>query len=54
MTAENLYATIQRAVGLYYDRPRWNTLCTNCMVKEFNWETSAEAYRAVYLKVLGR
>jgi starch synthase len=54
MTVENLYATIQRAVSLYHDRPKWNTLCTNCMAKDFSWKTSAAAYRAVYLKVLGR
>lgn len=54
MTAENLYATIQRAVGLYHDRLKWKTLCNNCMSKDFSWKTSAEAYRAVYLKVLGR
>ena len=54
MTAENLYTTIQRAVGLYHDRPKWNTLCINCMAKDFSWATSAAAYRAVYLKVLGR
>jgi starch synthase len=54
MTTENLYATIQRAVGLYRDQPQWKTLCNNCMYKDFSWKTSAEAYRAVYLKVLGR
>jgi starch synthase len=54
MTAENLYTTIQRAVGLYHDRLKWKTLCSNCMSKDFSWETSAAAYRAVYLKVLGR
>ena len=53
MTAETLYATIQRAVDLYQDRLNWNTLCSNCMAKDFSWETSAVAYRAVYLKVLG-
>lgn len=54
MTTETLYATIQRAVELYQDRLKWNTLCSNCMVKDFSWGTSAAAYRAVYLKVLGR
>lgn len=54
MNAENLYAEIQRAVGLYHDRPKWKTLCSNCMAKDLSWETSATAYRAVYLKVLGR
>lgn len=54
MTAVNLYATILRAVALYHDRPKWKKLCTNCMAKDFSWEASAEAYRAVYMKVLGQ
>ena len=54
MTAVNLYATILRAVALYHDRPKWNTLRANCMSKDFSWETSARAYRAMYRKVLGR
>ena len=54
MTAENLYTTIQRAVGLYHDLQKWKALCINCMAKDSSWETSAAAYRAVYLKVLER
>jgi starch synthase len=54
MTAENLYAAIQRAVGLYHDKSQWDVLRKNCMAKDFSWKHSAEAYRAVYLKVLGR
>jgi starch synthase len=53
-TAENLYATIQRAIDLYHDHAKWKTLRKNCMSKDFSWQRSAEAYRAVYLKVLGR
>ncbi len=53
MTAENLYATIQRAIGLYRDTSKWEALRKNCMAKNFSWQNSAEAYRAVYLKVLG-
>jgi starch synthase len=53
MTAENLYVTIQRAVTLYHDKRKWQALCINCMGKNFSWQKSAEAYRAVYLKVLG-
>ncbi|MGA7748929.1 MAG: glycogen synthase GlgA [Gallionella sp.] len=53
MTAENLYAAIQRAVGLYHDTIKWEALRKNCMAKNFSWQNSAEAYRAVYLKVLG-
>ena len=53
MSAENLFAAIRRAIGLYRDRPAWETLCNSCMSKDFSWRRSAEAYRAVYLKVLG-
>ena len=52
MTDENLYAAIRRAVELYYDKKTWQTLRKNCMAKDFSWQNSAEAYRAVYLKVL--
>jgi len=54
MTTENLFFTIQRAIGLYNDKIKWKTLRKNCMAKNFGWERSAEAYREVYLKVLGR
>ena len=54
MTAENLFVTIQRAIRLYHDKNKWNKLRKNCMAKNFSWHSSAEAYRAVYLKVLGR
>ena len=54
MTAENLYATIQRAVGLYHDTGKWEALRKNCMAKDFSWQNSAADYRAVYLEVLGR
>jgi len=54
MTAENLFNTIQRAIDLYHDKARWKKLCKICMVKNFSWQSSAEAYREVYLKVLGR
>jgi starch synthase len=52
MTADNLISTTRRAVELYHDRKKWIALCNNCMSKDFSWESSARAYRAVYLKVL--
>ena len=52
MTADNLYAAIQRAIGLYHEQVRWKALRKNCMNKDFSWQRSAEAYREVYLKVL--
>jgi len=54
MTAENLFATIWRAVELYRDQTKWHALRKNCMSKNFTWQHSAEAYRTVYLKVLGQ
>lgn len=54
MTTENLYSTIVRAIGLYRDQTKWKMLRKNCMKKDFTWETSARAYRNVYLKVLER
>lgn len=54
MTAGNLFAAIQRAVSLYHDQRKWKALRRNCMVKNFGWGGSAEAYKAVYLKVLER
>ena len=54
MTAENLHATILRAVELYRDRKQWKTLCKHCMAKDFSWQHSAEAYLEVYRGVLGR
>jgi len=54
MTAKNLLAVIQRAVNLYHDQNKWKVLCKNSMAKDFSWKNSAAAYRAVYLKVMGR
>ena len=54
MTAENLFMAIRRAVSLYHDQQKWKILRRNCMVKDFSWKSSAEAYRAVYLRVMGR
>ncbi|MEQ1525361.1 MAG: glycogen synthase GlgA [Gallionella sp.] len=54
MTAENLFATIQRAVNLYHQPSQWQALQKNCMTKNFSWEVSAEAYQAVYRKILAQ
>ncbi|MBY0575256.1 MAG: glycogen synthase GlgA [Gallionellaceae bacterium] len=53
-TAANLLAAIKRAVDVYHDPRKWKALRKNCMDKNFSWQHSAEAYRAVYLKVLGQ
>ena len=54
MTADNLYATILRAVELYRDEKQWKLLRKNCMAKDFSWQRSAEAYLDIYRKVLER
>lgn len=54
MTAEDLFATTRRAVNLYHDQRKWNILRKNCMAKDSSWKASAEAYRAVYFRVLER
>jgi starch synthase len=52
MTADNLHATILRAVELYRDQKQWKALRKNCMGKDFSWQRSAEAYLEIYRKVL--
>ncbi|HZW87241.1 MAG TPA: glycogen synthase GlgA [Gallionella sp.] len=52
MTTENLYVAIQRAVTLYCNTRQWKTLCKNCMSKNFSWNASAEAYLAIYSRLL--
>jgi starch synthase len=54
MTDGNLFDTVQRAIGVYLDKAKWKKLCRLCMAKDFSWRNSAEAYREIYLKVLGR
>lgn len=53
MTTDNLFNTIQRAIDLYDNKVKWKKLCAICMAKDLRWRSSAEAYRDVYLKVLG-
>ena len=53
MTTDNLFKTIQRAIDLYDNKAKWKKLCAICMAKDLRWQSSAEAYRNVYLKVLG-
>ena len=54
MNAKELYFAIHRAVDLYRDQGKWDSLRKNCMAKDFSWERSAKTYRTLYLRVLGR
>lgn len=54
MNADNLHATVRRAISMYFDPPHWKILRKNCMAKDFSWQTSAAAYLEVYRKVLAQ
>ncbi|MFZ5502661.1 MAG: glycogen synthase GlgA [Pseudomonadota bacterium] len=54
MTADNLLATIERALGVYHQPRNWKALRKNCMKKDFDWRASALAYREIYQRVSGR
>lgn len=52
MTADNLLATIKRAVTAYQNKKIWRCLQKNGMASDFNWHASAVAYRKIYLSLL--
>ena len=55
MTTDNLFETLLRAIDLYRNnKPVWHALQKNCMTKDLSWPKSAEAYQAVYRKVIGK
>lgn len=43
-----LLDSIDRALGVFYDKPRWQHLIENAMAKNFSWDKPAEEYIAVY------
>jgi starch synthase len=49
-----LVETIQAALQLYENKPKWIELQRRAMALDFSWERSAEQYLDVYRKVLGR
>lgn len=52
MHVEGLLATIRRAVQAFEDKPLWRGIQANGMCRDFGWESSAKAYRAVYEQAL--
>lgn len=46
--AEDLLATIKRAVICYKENKQWHQLIQNAMVPKFGWEQSAEEYIRLY------
>lgn len=48
-----LYSEVVRAVNLYQNPGKWQTLIKNGMHKDFSWQRSANAYVELYQNVLG-
>ena len=48
--AEKLYQTVQRAITVFRDKPRWVRLIQRAMAQDFSWATAAEAYQSLYQK----
>jgi starch synthase len=43
-----LLAAMQRAVGLWYDRPSWRKVQLTAMSQDFSWQQSANRYLELY------
>jgi starch synthase len=53
MDAASLISAAHRAVSVYRDKNLWQSLQHNCMHKDFGWGKSAQAYLAIYEKLMG-
>ena len=51
MTPESFLAGIRRVVDAYHDKPNWQRLQLNGMIRDFSWRSSAAAYREIYLSL---
>jgi starch synthase len=52
-SAQALHKTLQRALNLYYKKPKqWLKLQENGMKEDFSWKKSAKEYVKIYEKVL--
>ncbi len=47
---EKLFQTIQRALSVYRDKPRWKRLIQRAMNQDFSWGKSASQYESLYKK----
>lgn len=50
--AHELLFTTKRAMGCYEDAAQWDPLIHNAMTSDFGWDKSADAYLALYKKVM--
>ncbi len=49
---DRFWLTIQRALNLFRDKPRWTRLMQRAMAQDFSWAKSAEAYQQLYRKAI--
>ena len=47
---EDLYSAIKRALTLYKNTKKWQTIMRNGMMQNFSWEASAKKYISLYRK----
>jgi starch synthase len=52
--AEKLLQTVQRALAVYRDKPRWTRLVQRAMAQDFSWGRSAQEYQGLYRKAAGK
>ena len=52
--ASDLDRTVQHAVSVWHNPPRWHALQMNAMAADFSWPKSALAYQNLYAELRGR
>lgn len=50
-TIDALFLSLQKALGVFKDRPKWNALQVRGMAQDFSWEHSAREYLKLYLRL---
>ena len=52
--AHELMFTIKKALGLFRDFNSWKLLMTNAMESDYSWARSAEEYKSLYNRLIGK
>lgn len=50
-SSEELSHAVDRAIGAFYDKPRWDVVMKNAMKADLSWTSSTKAYIALYDKL---
>lgn len=48
VNAQDMMGAIKRAIGLYWDKEKWNQLVSNGMNSDFSWKRSSKEYLRLY------